>query len=270
MTVEAARRIRLPWGSAVSREDLVRQVERDPTMAWHVPGTNDHLIAYPWRRRSDIAEVVETRGESRRPLLWEAFLGARSGGKVAVLIEPAEYHRAYGFYRSAGVTLLEEVIVLRSRSLPGPPVPITLDVRRATVSDVDDLLTVDHAAFPWLWRNSREEFEEYVSSPDVRVWLGCEGPVPVAYAGATDMGGWGHVDRLAVRAGWQGRGYGAQLLACAMRWLGERGIRHAQLSTQRDNARSQGLYRRFGFEQTRGTMRLHGLVLRGAEASTSS
>lgn len=259
---EDAASLRVPWTSLLSREELVRHVERYPGMAWRVPGTRAYLVAGPWRNRPEIAEVYESQGDRQRQALWDALLSGQ--GEVplaAVLIEPAEYRSAARFYRQVGVTQLEEVLVLRTSALPGPPVTLTLEFAPARRRAVDELLAVDHDAFPWLWRNSREEFAEYLETPSVRLWVGRADGEIVGYVGCTELCGWGHIDRLAVRPSLQGRGYGTQLLSWAMHRLWERGAEYVQLSTQGTNRRSQRLYDRFGFRQTRGTYKLYGVFL---------
>lgn len=262
ITPQDAAALRLPWTSLLSREDLERHVARYPDMSWRVPDTNSYLVAGPWRNRRDIVEVFESRGERARPDLWAALLRRAPEPYSAVLVDPTEYRSAAGFYRRAGVGPLEEVIVLRTSSLPGQSVPVTLELATVRGKGLESLLRVDHGAFPWFWRNSREEFEQYLDTPGVRVCIGVEGEEPVGYVGVTELGGWAHVDRLAVHRDAQGRGYGAQMLSWALRWASETGARYVQLSTQGTNARSQRLYQRFGFKPTRGGYRLFGAYLR--------
>jgi ribosomal-protein-alanine N-acetyltransferase len=59
-----------------------------------------------------------------------------------------------------------------------------------------------------------------------------------------------HLNRIAVRPTYQGRGVGAALLDGALRALWQRGAEYVTLNTQSDNRYSQRLYRRFGFEAT--------------------
>lgn len=230
-------------------------------MSWYMPGTNSYLVAGPWRNRSELAEVFESRGERHRPALWSAMVEGGEGRYSAVLIDPSEFRSAAGFYRGAGVGLLEEVMVLRTGSLPGPDVPMDLEITPMRTRGLESLIVIDHSAFPWLWRNSREEFQEYLETPDVSVWIGLSGGEPVGYVGVTVLGGWGHVDRLAVRGDHQGNGYGSQLLSWALRNLQQAGARYVQLSTQGSNEPSQQLYTRFGFRQTHGGYKLYGVYL---------
>ncbi len=261
MSPEVAASIRLPWTSLLSREELVTHVSRYPGLAWHIPGTSHYIVAGPWRNRPDILEVFETRGERHRLALWTAVLSLPSSPYGAVLVDATEYRVAGRFYEQVGVGLLEEVLVLRSSTLPGPTVDLTLEMAPMRSRGVRDLMEVDRQAFPWFWRNSREEFEEYLDTPGVSLWVALEDGEAVGYVGITELGGWGHIDRLAVRPERQGRGYGTQLLSWGMRQLYGAGARYVQLSTQESNDRSQGLYRRFGFRQTRGAYKLYGAYI---------
>lgn len=236
-------------------------VERYPDLAWHVPGTGDYMVALPWRQRDDIAEIIQTRGREHLQALWTAFIQRRAGRTKAILVDPSEYKAAERFYHQAGVTQLEEILVLRTSHLPGPETSGGLDISPAGAGQIDELLSVDHNAFPWLWQNSRREFEDYLGKEDVRCWIGYVGDRPAGYISITDFGGWGHIDRLAVRADAQRRGMGTELLSLAMHSLHGAGARYVQLSTQGANARSQRLYSRFGFRITRDTFKLYGAYL---------
>ena len=206
-------------------------------------------------------EILESRGERYRPALWDGLVGVIRERPAAVLIDPAELRSASAFYNHTGVRALDEVVVLRTASLPGPEQDMTVALEPFRRRSLDDLLSVDHSTFTWLWRNSREEFEEYLDTPGVSVRIAVVDSRSVGYVGVTEFDGWGHIDRLAVRQEDQGRGYGAQLLYAGLDLLSERGARYVQVSTQTSNLRSQNLYRRFGFRQTRGGYKLYGLVL---------
>ena len=52
---------------------------------------------------------------------------------------------------------------------------------------------------------------------------------------------------MQVAAAWRGRGVGSALLAEALRWAGETGVRKVELSVYPDNKAARALYARFGF-----------------------
>lgn len=262
ITKQVVATLRLPWTSLLSREDLSLHVGRYPRMSWHVPSTQSYLVARPWRNRSDVVEVLETRGERHRSGLWHRLLADRAEAYGAVLVDPAEYRSATGFYRDAGVGMLEEVLVLRTSTLSGFTVEQTIEVQPMRNRGIDELMRIDRDAFPWLWWNCREEFEEYLDTPGVTMWVALRNDEVLGYVGITQLREWGHIDRLAMRPRFQGHGYGTQLLAWALQRLHDAGAQYAQLSTQESNERSQRLYQRFGFRQTRGSYKLFGLVLK--------
>jgi ribosomal protein S18 acetylase RimI-like enzyme len=256
---EIAASLRIPWSSLLSRQELEEHVERYPHASWYVPGTNSYLVAGPWRRRDDIVEVLETHGDSHRAALWDALLGGGAFG--AVLVDPSEFRTAPDFYHARGVRPLEDVLVLRTSALPGPAMRADIEMSRARKRALRDVMALDAAAFPWLWRNSRAEFEDYLATPGVQIWTAYREGRTVGYIGFTDLGGWGHVDRIAVEERERGQGYGASLLGRALYILHDLGARYVQLSTQSSNEQSLRLYRRFGFKPARGGYRLQGRYL---------
>ena len=112
-----------------------------------------------------------------------------------------------------------------------------------------DLMALESASFPWLWRFGERIFPQTATSPNRRLLLGYEGDRLVGYLIIALHGNFGHLDRLAVDPALQGNGYGAELLARALREMAARGASTMGLSTQKDNFRSQRLYERFGFRR---------------------
>ncbi|HEX5500254.1 MAG TPA: GNAT family N-acetyltransferase, partial [Thermomicrobiales bacterium] len=137
----------------------------------------------------------------------------------------------------------------------------------ADASDLASLAHIDHDAFPWLWRNSADEFRAYAATPGVELLLGFDDDRPVSYAGLTRYPGWGHLDRIAVLRDQQGSGLGRETLAFSVERMAQGGARRIGLSTQRDNRRSQLLYERFGFRRSPGyDYRLYGAYFRPGAA----
>jgi ribosomal protein S18 acetylase RimI-like enzyme len=115
-----------------------------------------------------------------------------------------------------------------------------------------DLITVDHASFPWLWWNDLPELSYYTNQPDVAVYLiYLNHTQPVGYFGYTIYDEWGHLDRLAVVPGMQGKHIGAFMLSFAIKDMAQRGAKRVTLSTQDNNYQSQKLYEGFGFQRVR-------------------
>ncbi|HEX3721995.1 MAG TPA: GNAT family N-acetyltransferase, partial [Nitrolancea sp.] len=158
------------------------------------------------------------------------------------------------FYLSAGYELIEEIVIYELSKFgadtvqPGSLQFEPVDLRAP--GTFQQLLTLDHRSFPWLWWNSREEFTNYAESFGVNIYLGRDQDKrPVSYLGITRFRNWGHLDRIAVDPELQGKGYGWETLDWAVRSLLQSGARRIGLSTQARNIRSRRLYERYGFQR---------------------
>ena len=247
--------LRLPGirGGAALRDALSRYPERS---VW-VPETLEYLVLTPWRNRPEIAHVEELVGvRQSEALLRGAFERCVAQGDDLLLAIELESGYGGARYRRAGLDVLEEVItyeidIARAAMETDPEISVARVIPEDLAS-VDVVAGIDQAAFPWLWRNSRQELETYLRTPGVTVALVSVGHEPVAYFGTTVYTGWGHLDRIAVDPRHQGRGYGQAALRSAAALMRRQRARRLGLSTQRTNIRSQHLYERFGFRRTPG------------------
>ena len=243
-------------------------VETYPGRSVWAPNTLEFALLAPWRHRPEIA-VVQDLAAARHPeaLIAAAIERCRAAGDALVLVIELDETRRPSFYARAGLHPLEEVVTYELERAMAAPMP-SGSLAFEPVAPGDDramaeLLRIDHAAFPWLWWNSPEEFSAYMATPGVSLALGRDGGRAVAYIGATSYAGWAHLDRIAVEPEAQGRGLGREALAAAIDLLTARGARRVALSTQRANERSQRLYERFGFRRSPGhDYRLYGAPLR--------
>lgn len=266
--------LRLPWSSRFSSASLASHLTRWPGYGWLAPASGEYLVAEPWRRRDDIAAVLEVQGRRARGALLAAAGAALGGAGVRVLLAPeGEWAAHPRFYQDQGFIRLEKVVYYQLLGLGGPPLPArplpALDLVPLTPATRDAVLAVDHAAFPWLWWNSAAEFASYSGQAGVQVWLGRVAGAPVAYSGLTVLDRWGHLDRLAVDPAWHGRGYGAAMLAHALGRMAALGVTRVTLSTQETNTQSQRLYRGFGFRQTAEVYEIYGKWLNDDAGSRS-
>ena len=247
--------------------DIRREIEAYPGRSVWAPETLEYALLTPWRHRPEIAHVRELRAvRHAAPLLRSAVERADAHGAALVLVIEMDESRRPAFYEQAGLRRLEDVITFeldRGQALPDKR---SLRFRRlppALGDDLRALLALDHAAFPWLWWNSAEEFRAYAETPGVELYLGLRDTVPVCYLGLTMFADWGHLDRIAVAPAAQGQGLGGEAVRFAIETLRRGGARRIGLSTQRDNVRSQRLYARFGFRRSPGyDYRLFGAPLR--------
>lgn len=223
---------------------------------WH-PASGEFLLVTPWRHRSDIPSVdVLHAFEHEDELLAAAIEAAEAQGKAAFVLLDAFEIRRPRFYQRNSLEKLESILTYEHRSpadlLVGAPPP-RLEFEPWFGGDDEtlaELLALDHAAFPWLWRNSREEFLAYARMPFVEIWIGRLDGRAVAYFGITHFRGWSHLDRIAVIPHGQGQGLGRETLRASVSRMLDAGADRVGLSTQRNNVRSRRMYERSGFVET--------------------
>ncbi|HET9659598.1 MAG TPA: GNAT family N-acetyltransferase [Thermomicrobiales bacterium] len=271
LTPEAAARHRFDWAGRLDINDLNRTLSSFPGRSSWIPELDEVLIVGPWRNRDDIAAVAQISAVRRLDDLIATSREAsfQLGAQAFVMPEWNETRNRH-FYERNGLDLLEDVIsyevdagISRSDELR---IDSPLRLIAADSPLFGQIVAIDHAAFPWLWRNSHLEFEHYLFTPGVEIWaLRNQSGATVSYAGITSYAGWGHLDRVAVDPAWQGRGYGERTVRFAIARLRQLGARRVGLSTQRSNVRSQRLYARIGFQQTwQNDYRIYGTLAPGA------
>ena len=260
-------RLRLGWWSRTDESELRRLLARAPGLSVWVPTAQEYVLVGPWRHRDDVVHAQELMSVRHPVELTRAAIerARESGARLFLAVEIAD-RRPGTFYDRAGLDLLEtvqsyELVALRHTGQNQTDV----DIRRVdelSNSVRTELIKIDWGAFPWLWRNSDEEFGEYIAQPGVEIYLLREGGTPIGYLGITVFPGWGHIDRLAVLHSEQRRGYGRMLTEFAINRLMALGAVRVGLSTQQRNKQSQLLYKRLGFQrQVSGDYRIYGRAL---------
>lgn len=247
-------RLRLGFWSRLNEDEARAAIGGYPGRSVWLPDTLEYAIVGPWRHRGEIANVLALSA-ARNPT--EMLLGvvdrASELGAAAVISVEADEKRHPAFYQRAGFRVLEEVCTFDLDTRPAfVYAPGQLTFRLASVlnsSDLETLLRLDHETFPWLWRNSEQEFRVYANAPGVELVLGYVDGQAVCYLGLTAYLGWGHLDRIAVHPRRQGHGLGGEALSFAIARLKQFGAQRIGLSTQKSNERSQRLYERFGFRR---------------------
>lgn len=246
-------RLRLP--AQRSAHSLRQLLELHPGRSVWSPATLEYAIVGPWRNRPEISCIDELAAAPNvEPLLRSAFERCVDHGDDLMLAIELDTQRSPTRYERADMELLEEVITyeMETPRAPWQPDPSLrlVPVEANDGSAIDWVTRLDLAAFPWLWRNSRKEFDVYLRTPGVELAAIEANGEPVAYIGVTLFVDWGHLDRIAVAPDQQGRGLGRQALGLAIEAMRRGGARRIALSTQRTNRRSQRLYERFGFRRT--------------------
>ena len=119
-------------------------------------------------------------------------------------------------------------------------------VRPVHPGDFPTLVALDEAAFDPLWRNASQTFAHALENLPYFV-VAELAEQTVGYLFSSRQGDTGHLSRVAVHPDYQGHGIGARLLAEAIEFFRAEKVKVVTLNTQKDNAVSQHLYRRFGF-----------------------
>ena len=267
------RHLRLRWQQRFRGDEMRAILAAYPGRSVWVPGTLEFALIGPWRHRDEIAVILDLVAVRNTEVVVRAAVErCRAAGAALVLAIEMDETRHPSFYQRLGFRMLEEVVTYElehpsSQAVDGPLAFTAVDADNAAAMAA--LEQIDHAAFPWLWRNSAAEFASYARTPGVELYLGSIDSEPVAYIGFTTYAGWGHLDRIAVDPARQGEGFGTHSLRFVTSALVARGARTIGLSTQRDNLRSQRLYERFGFRRSRANdYRLYGVELRAVDGST--
>ncbi len=283
VTVEPLRvsdlgKVRQSWLSGLSRDALARQVERYPHFCWWVRRSGDYIVGEPWRHRNDIGCIVElnARSNARDALtarLAEVFVAQ---GYRAIALGFDGWHEYASYYASIGFSSLERIVYYEKPNMQlsyQPKAALAngnVTIERLKPEEMGSLIAVDHAAFPWLWWNSREEMLQYEAMDNVGIYLARYQGQPLGYFSYTVFDKWGHLDRIAVDPRAQGLGLGAAQLARAISEMQPYGVQRVTLSTQETNARSRKLYEGFGFRLTGESYYIYGKMLNDEELQVSS
>jgi GNAT superfamily N-acetyltransferase len=260
--------LRLPWLSRFNADTLAAHLNANPDKALWVPRTGEYVLAERWRRRDDIANVVEvTARKGKEALVRRLVQMLGEQGNTLVLLAEDVWHDQSKLYAELGFGPVEKIVFFqRNLPIPGDASHTTLpplEFRLAGIDDLDVLLGMDSDSFPWLWWNSPDEMGNYMLMNGVYVYTAWAGADPIGYASFTMYNGWAHLDRLAVVHAHQGKAYGAAQLIQVLGVMSTLGATSVSLSTQENNLQSHRLYTRYGFRQTRESMYLYGRRIEG-------
>lgn len=239
---------------------LEQHLAVNPGLSWRHRGNGQYVVGGYWRRRPEIAHVVELSPGPHRRLLVEQLVSAgRTIGLELVLAEIPIGD--LDFWRAADFAPVERIVEYEKLGTDARVAPPAVPLRRYDGDDLPRLLELERRTFPWLWWNSTPEMALYAEAPQSELWV-ATAPDDVerldGYVGITIRGAQGHLDRLAVDPDRRRRGIGAALVALALDRYGRAGVKRISLTTQVDNARAQPLYERFGFRPTRNQLTIYG------------
>lgn len=249
--------LRLDRHPRLTAAHAVELLDQCPGASFWIPNTSEFIVVTRWRHRFELVTVHSSGAFANEDaLLRAAMTWARDQGKAGFVMVDSTETRSPGFYARHGLRRLEDIVTFEHRrpaSLASESIPDDIEFVKVDRSDAGllrDVQDLDHAAFPWFWWNSPEEFSVYLDIPGVEIWAGIRDREVVTYSGTTLYRRWAHLDRIATRPSLQGMGLGRATLIFAVRMLVHQGCREVVLSTQGNNPRSRTLYRRTGFVRT--------------------
>jgi ribosomal-protein-alanine N-acetyltransferase len=125
----------------------------------------------------------------------------------------------------------------------------SVSVRSAHLRDLPGLLSLDKRIFGPVWHKPTRNFQEALARAFVFTVAEKDGQI-VGYQWCDKHDRHGHITRLGVRPGWEGKGVGTRLLTEALVAMVSAGATWITLNTQESNVRSRILYERHGFRLT--------------------
>ncbi len=154
--------------------------------------------------------------------------------------------------QARGFAIKEWIVAFERTATTPPPEPVQISarLRSAHISDLPALLELDNRTFEHIWHKSGGTISEALARAASFTVALVDNRI-VAYQWCELYGQHAHLTRLAVHPNFQGRGIGAQLLHQAIVDVLGMGATLITLNTQEYNQRSQTLYQRFGFSNTR-------------------
>lgn len=258
LTVDDIAQLNATGNPRIDEIDIRSILEASAAQSFWVPATGEFILVAPWRSRSELPHVHTLWSfRNDRVLIDAAVRASRSAGAAALVMLESRERRKPSFYQQYGFERIE-IIRTYEHTEPGvlgrqydPDVQRFTRVTREESALRDAITSIDHAAFPWFWWNSADEFDEYLAFPGVEVWAGIQGEQVVSYFGMTAYQQWAHLDRIAVAPDRQRTGLGRSTLAFAAQQMVRGGAVRIGLSTQNANRVSRRLYESVGFRHTR-------------------
>ena len=225
------------------------------------------LLAAPYQQ-SPVAwlrALAVANGHSAAPVFAALLARARPAllacgvEQVAVLAHPKWVD---DLMQRVNFTLYNAIITMRKsdRGVPGLRRSPAADIRPARPDDIPTIAENDRASFDTVWQHSAASLAHILRHVAHFVVAEIDDRA-VGHAFSDVYSGHGHLIRLVVHPAYQRRGIGEQLLRESLLYQGEMEAYPVTLNTQSDNAASQMLYLRYGYQLTGQPVRVMCLPL---------
>ncbi|MFO8035017.1 MAG: GNAT family N-acetyltransferase [Anaerolineales bacterium] len=182
--------------------------------------------------------------------LWEAAK-VRLPNQVTVNVLASSFwlHR---LLRESSFQHINDIVFMERKpsSSDRPPGPPGITIRWMKEKDLEDVYAIDQAAFASMWWISPEEFKAAFLAGDVAT-VAVAGKKIVGYQISTANIQGAELVRVAVHPEHQGIGVGASLLNHLLQAVTSWGNLKITVNTQKTNAQSIRLYKKFGFTLTK-------------------
>lgn len=181
------------------------------------------------------------------------------GARIAAALTAEPWMEA--LLRASGFAETNRVVFLEHHGRPGAPaLPAGVRLRPYRPSDLQAVCEVDAEAFQGLWRYSEIVLRAALAQAAMITLLEVDGRLAGYQLSTASVLGV-HLARLAVRPGFQRRGFGRALVEHLLHEFGRQGLDRVSVNTQQDNLPSLRLYRRLGFQPTRQSYPVYTLTL---------
>ena len=122
------------------------------------------------------------------------------------------------------------------------------NVRRMTIEDLPQVLSIEEMAFPTPWSTNAFRFE-LLENPNAYCWVVELGNILIGFIVCWLIVDEMHIASIAVHPEFRGKGVSKKLIIVGLTELISKGAQSATLEVRAGNIKAQFLYRYFGFEE---------------------